>query len=46
MDKNRLNYISVLRVSAMILVVFYHCLCGYSDIWSGGGKMANNPYVG
>lgn len=24
-----------MRVLAMIAVVFYHCLCGYSDIWGG-----------
>lgn len=45
MDKNRLDYISVLRVSAMILVVFYHCLCGYSDIWSGGVKWQTVPML-
>lgn len=28
----RFNDISVLRVIAMLLVVFYHCLCPYS-IW-------------
>lgn len=28
------NDISILRVSAMLLVVFYHCLCPYS-IWEG-----------
>ena len=31
----RLNDISILRVMAMLLVVFYHCLCPYS-IWDGG----------
>lgn len=31
----RIHYISVIRVLAMIAVVFYHCLCGYSDIWGG-----------
>lgn len=28
------NDISILRVSAMLMVVFYHCLCPYS-IWDG-----------
>lgn len=28
----RLEYISVLRVVTMLIVVFYHCLCGYG-IW-------------
>lgn len=31
----RFNDISILRVMAMLLVVFYHCLCPYS-IWDGG----------
>lgn len=30
----RFNDISILRVSAMLMVVFYHCLCPYS-IWDG-----------
>lgn len=30
----RFNDISILRVIAMLLVVFYHCLCPYS-IWDG-----------
>lgn len=34
-NKVRFNDISILRVSAMLLVVFYHCLCPYS-IWDGG----------
>ena len=32
--KVRFNDISILRVSAMLMVVFYHCLCPYS-IWDG-----------
>lgn len=32
--KIHFNDISILRVSAMLLVVFYHCLCPYS-IWDG-----------
>lgn len=30
---NKLVYISLLRVVAMVSVVFYHCCCGFSDIW-------------
>lgn len=33
-DSNYFNDISILRVSAMLMVVFYHCLCPYS-IWDG-----------
>lgn len=33
-NKVRFNDISILRVSAMLMVVFYHCLCPYS-IWDG-----------
>lgn len=33
-DSNYFNDISLLRVSAMLMVVFYHCLCPYS-IWDG-----------
>ena len=33
--KNRIEYVSVLRVLAMLSVVWYHCICGYSDIWPG-----------
>lgn len=33
-NKVRFNDISLLRVSAMLMVVFYHCLCPYS-IWDG-----------
>lgn len=33
--KQRLDYISILRVGAMLAVVVYHCLCGYSTIWGG-----------
>lgn len=33
-DSNHFNDISLLRVSAMLMVVFYHCLCPYS-IWDG-----------
>lgn len=29
------NDISILRVSAMLMVVFYHCLCPYTTIWEG-----------
>lgn len=25
----RFNYISILRCSAMLMIVFYHCLCAY-----------------
>ncbi len=32
--KVRFNDISILRVSAMLMVVLYHCLCPYS-IWDG-----------
>ena len=32
--KVRFNDISILRISAMLMVVFYHCLCPYS-IWDG-----------
>lgn len=34
LTKIHFNDISILRVSAMLLVVFYHCLCPYS-IWEG-----------
>lgn len=33
-NKVRFNDISILRVSAMLMVVFCHCLCPYS-IWDG-----------
>lgn len=33
--KQRLDYISILRVGAMLSVVVYHCICGYSNIWGG-----------
>lgn len=33
-NKQYFNDISVLRVMAMLMVVFYHCLCPYS-IWDG-----------
>lgn len=33
--KQRLDYISILRVGAMSSVVVYHCICGYSNIWGG-----------
>lgn len=33
-NKVRFNDISILRVFAMLMVVFYHCLCPYS-IWDG-----------
>lgn len=33
-DSNYFNNISLLRVSAILMVVFYHCLCPYS-IWDG-----------
>ena len=33
-DKVRFNDISILRVSAMLMVVLFHCLCPYS-IWDG-----------
>lgn len=29
----KLEYVSYMKVWAMIWVVLYHCLCGYSDIW-------------
>lgn len=36
MEKSdRLIQISYMRVCAMILVVFYHCICCYSGIWQG-----------
>lgn len=34
-NKQYFNDISVMRVTAMLMVVFYHCLCPYS-IWDGG----------
>lgn len=40
--KQRLDYISILRVGAMMSVVVYHCLCGYSNIWGGQVVVANN----
>lgn len=33
-NKQYFNDISVIRVMAMLMVVFYHCLCPYS-IWDG-----------
>ena len=33
-NKVRFNDISIMRVSAMLMVVLYHCLCPYS-IWDG-----------
>lgn len=33
-NKQYFNDISVMRVMAMLMVVFYHCLCPYS-IWDG-----------
>lgn len=33
-NKVRFNDISILRVSAMLMVVLFHCLCPYS-IWDG-----------
>lgn len=36
MMKERLVYISYLRVMAMLLIVFYHCFCCYS-VWTPGG---------
>lgn len=32
--KEKLLYISYLRVMAMLIIVFYHCFCCYSGIWS------------
>lgn len=29
----QLTYVSYIKIWAMIIVVFYHCLCGYSNIW-------------
>lgn len=29
----KLTYVSYIKIWAMIIVIFYHCLCGYSNIW-------------
>lgn len=34
-----------MRVLAMIAVVFYHCLCGYSDIWGGQIFMGYSSFM-
>lgn len=31
----RFNDISILRCSAMLMIVFYHCLCAYG-VWEYG----------
>lgn len=45
MTSNRLDFIVPLRVIAMTLVVFYHCLCVYNPIWGSISVGTNDCYV-
>lgn len=36
MDNSRLTYISHTRVVAMLMIVYYHCICCYSGAWPDG----------
>lgn len=54
--KTKLTYISYLRIMAMIMVVYYHCICCYTPIWAYDnirqvqmfsvlGKFLNNIHI-
>lgn len=39
--KKRLYNLSYLRVATMMIVVWYHCIIGYSDVWEGSRYAAD-----